>query len=40
VAAAVGAPGDTYRFDVVEVVPTSRGGARVNHIEDAWRLER
>jgi putative endonuclease len=35
-----GAPGDTYRFDVVEVVPTRGGGSRVNHIEDAWRLER
>jgi putative endonuclease len=35
-----GAPGDTYRFDVVEVVRTRAGGFRVNHIEDAWRLTR
>jgi putative endonuclease len=34
-----GAPGDIYRFDVVEIVRTGRA-TRVNHIEDAWRLER
>lgn len=35
-----GKPGDTYRFDVVEVVVRSAraGGNRVLHIEDAWRL--
>jgi putative endonuclease len=34
-----GAPGDLYRFDVVEVVRVG-GDTMVNHIEDAWRLER
>lgn len=35
-----GAPGDIYRFDVVEVVWTGREEVRVEHIVDAWRLER
>ena len=34
-----GAPGDTYRFDVVEVVRED-GETRVEHIADAWRLGR
>lgn len=35
-----GKVGDTYRFDVVEVAlrSASRGGNRVVHIADAWRL--
>jgi putative endonuclease len=35
-----GRVGDTYRFDVIEVLlqPTRFGGNRVNHIPDAWRL--
>jgi putative endonuclease len=32
-----GAPGDRYRFDVVEVV-RCEGETQVEHIEDAWRL--
>ena len=35
-----GATGDSYRFDVVEVVRTRAGGTHISHIEDAWRLER
>jgi putative endonuclease len=35
-----GAPGDSYRFDVVEVVRGGMGGSRIEHIEDAWRLDR
>jgi putative endonuclease len=34
-----GAPGDSYRFDVVEVVRGEGEGSQVVHIEDAWRLE-
>lgn len=33
-----GRPDDEYRFDVVEVSPG--GEVAVQHIEDAWRLER
>ena len=35
-----GRSGETYRFDVVEVLLRSarNGGNRVVHIEDAWRL--
>lgn len=33
-----GAPGDSYRFDVVEVVQTAGKAPAVEHIEDAWRL--
>lgn len=33
-----GKPGDTYRFDVVEV--DTQGGGRLEHIEDAWRIAR
>ncbi|HTS89487.1 MAG TPA: YraN family protein [Gemmatimonadales bacterium] len=32
-----GAPGDTYRFDVVEVVRGGSEAGRVEHLEDAWR---
>ena len=35
-----GDPGDIYRFDVVEVAWTGRGEVRVEHLVDAWRLER
>lgn len=35
-----GRPGDTYRFDVIEVTLRAPrdGGDSVAHIEDAWRL--
>ncbi len=33
-----GLPGDCYRFDVVEVVPGRGREARIEHLEDAWRL--
>jgi putative endonuclease len=35
-----GRPGDSYRFDLLSV--TDRGGGRleVEHLPDAWRLER
>ena len=33
-----GRPGDAFRFDVIEV-RVAGSGCRVNHIEDAWRIE-
>jgi putative endonuclease len=33
-----GRPGDTYRFDVVEVRVGSGQPCEVEHLEDAWRL--
>lgn len=33
-----GAPGDCYRFDVVEVVPQAGAEPWIHHLEDAWRL--
>jgi putative endonuclease len=34
-----GRPGDSYRFDVIEVLDDGGGGMEVNHIADAWRVE-
>jgi putative endonuclease len=33
-----GRPGDSYRFDVVEVDVSPSGPPRLEHIEDAWRI--
>lgn len=33
-----GRPADVYRFDVIEV-RVGGSGCRVEHLEDAWRLE-
>jgi putative endonuclease len=33
-------PGDTFRFDVMEVEVARGGGYRLEHLEDAWRLDR
>jgi putative endonuclease len=33
-----GRPGDSFRFDVIEVEVRERAGYRVSHLEDAWRL--
>ena len=30
--------GDTYRFDVAEVLEGAGGSMEVNHVADAWRL--
>jgi hypothetical protein len=30
--------GDTYRFDVAEVLEGADGSMEVNHVADAWRL--
>jgi putative endonuclease len=35
-----GRSGDTYRFDVVTVRDGGRGAVEVEHIADAWRLDR
>jgi len=35
-----GRPGDTYRFDLVAVTDRGGGKLEVEHIPDAWRLER
>lgn len=35
-----GRPGDTYRFDLVSVVDAGGGRVTVEHLPDAWRLER
>ena len=33
-----GRPGDVYRFDAVAILLPAGGEARVEHVEDAWRL--
>ena len=35
-----GRPGDTYRFDLVSVTDGGGGRYQVEHLPDAWRLER
>lgn len=35
-----GRPGDTYRFDLVSVADAGGGRYEVDHLADAWRLER
>jgi putative endonuclease len=35
-----GRPGDTYRFDLVSVTDAGNGRMEVEHLEDAWRLQR
>lgn len=35
-----GRPGDIYRFDLVSVTDGGNGRLEVEHLEDAWRLER
>ena len=35
-----GRAGDTYRFDVIEVLEGRGGKVRIEHLEDAWRLSR
>jgi putative endonuclease len=35
-----GRPGDTYRFDLVSVTDAGNGRMDVEHLGDAWRLER
>ena len=35
-----GRPGDTYRFDLVSVTDLGSGRMDVEHLPDAWRLER
>ena len=35
-----GRPADVYRFDVLTVWGDGRGPARVEHLADAWRLDR
>jgi len=35
-----GRPGDAYRFDVVSVTVAGAGRLEVEHLPDAWRLER
>lgn len=35
-----GRPGDTYRFDLVAVTDAGKGRMEIEHLEDAWRLER
>jgi putative endonuclease len=32
-----GAPGDIYRFDVLEVIPEAGEPSRIEHLPDAWR---
>lgn len=34
-----GRQGDEYRFDAIAVYPDDAGALRVEHIEDAWRLQ-
>lgn len=34
-----GRRGDVYRFDAIALVRTASGGWRLEHVEDAWRLE-
>ena len=34
-----GRPGDSYRFDVIEVLDDGGSGMEVSHIADAWRVE-
>jgi putative endonuclease len=33
-----GAPGDVFRFDAVAVFLPAGGDARIEHVEDAWRM--
>ena len=35
-----GRPNDTYRFDLVAVTDAGNGRMEVEHLADAWRLER
>ena len=35
-----GRAGDTYRFDLVSVTDAGTGRLEVEHLPDAWRLER
>jgi putative endonuclease len=35
-----GRPDDTYRFDLVAVDEGPGGALEIQHVEDAWRLER
>ena len=35
-----GRPGDSYRFDVVSVTVGAEGRLAVEHLPDAWRLDR
>jgi len=34
-----GRRGDVYRFDAIALYPSGSGGWRLEHVEDAWRLE-
>ncbi len=35
-----GRPNDEYRFDVVSIWERAGGRVEIEHVEDAWRLER
>src|SRR5262245_1158887 len=35
-----GRPGDTYRFDLIAVDEGADGRIQIEHVEDAWRLNR
>jgi putative endonuclease len=34
-----GRPGDVYRFDAVGILLPAGGAPRIDHVEDAWRVE-